>query len=83
MSERKITHDYKSITFEEFKKGLKPIPYTIRHVTHEEFCKEICPIIKQCIYNLLHPSKEEQKRRQQVIKEMGDFIFEWEVELKL
>lgn len=66
-------------SFEEFKKELKPIPGTIRYYTHEEFCKEICPIIRQCIINLLNPTEEEKKRRQQSIKQMD--IFEWEVVL--
>lgn len=61
-------------SFEEFKKELKPIPFTMRHYTHEEFCKEICPIIRQCIINLLNPTEEKKK---QSTKQMD--IFEWEV----
>lgn len=68
-------------SFEEFKKELKPLPYTMRHYTHEEFCKEICPIIRQCIANILTPTEEEKKRRQQSLKQMDDLIFEWEVVL--
>lgn len=66
-------------SFEEFKKELKPLPYTIRHYTREEFCKEICPIIYQCIINLLDPTGKEQKQRQQNIKQLEDLVFEWEV----
>ena len=66
-------------SFEEFKKELKPLPYTMRCYTKEEFCKEICPIIRQCIINLLNPTEEEKKRRQQSLKQMDDLIFEWEV----
>ena len=66
-------------SFEEFKKELKPIPYTMRCYTREEFCKEICPIIRQCIINLLNPTEEEKKQRQQSIEQTD--IFEWEVVL--
>lgn len=66
-------------SFEEFKKELKPLPYTMRCYTQEEFCKEICPIIRQHIINLLNPTEEEKKRRQQSLKQMDDLIFEWEV----
>lgn len=68
-------------SFEEFKRELKPLPYTMRQYTHEEFCKKICPIIRQCIANLLNPTEEEKKRRQQSLKQMDDIIFEWEVVL--
>lgn len=67
-------------SFEEFKKEIKPIPYNMRYYTHEDFCKEICPIIRQYIRNLLNPTEEEKKQRQQSIKQMD--IFEWEVILK-
>lgn len=66
-------------SFEEFKKEIKPIPYNMRCYTSEEFCKEICPIIRQCIINLLNPTEEEKKRRQQSTEQMD--IVEWEVVL--
>lgn len=72
---------FKLKSFEEFKRELKPLPYTMRKYTHEEFCKEICPMIRQCIANLLNPTEEEKKRRQQSLKQMDDIIFEWEVVL--
>lgn len=64
-------------SFEEFKKELKPIPYTMRCYTREEFCKKICPIIRQYIINLLNPTEEEKKR--QSIEQTD--VFEWEVVL--
>ena len=67
--------------FKWFKKEIKPLPYTMRRYTHEEFCKEICPIIRQYIAKLLNPTEEEKKQRQQSLKQMDDFIFEWEVVL--
>lgn len=66
-------------SFEEFKKESKPFPYTVRYYTQEEFCKKICPIIRQYIINLLNPTEEEKKQRQQSIKQMD--ILEWEVVL--
>ena len=67
-------------SFEEFKKENKnPFPYNMRYYTHEDFCKKICPIIRQYIINLLNPTEEEKKRRQQSTEQMD--IFEWEVVL--
>ena len=50
-------------SFEEFKKEIKHIPYNMRYYTHEDFCKKICPIIRQYIQNILNPTEEKKKRR--------------------
>jgi len=75
-------NNFKLKSFKEFRKDLKPLPHTVKCFTQEEFCKEICPIIQQCIFNLLHSSEEEKKRRAQILQEMDDLIFEWEVKFK-
>lgn len=57
----------------------KPKTFTsVRCYTKEEFCKEVCPIIRQQIDKLLNPS-DEDTRFKQLAEDLNDSIFEWEV----
>lgn len=57
----------------------KPKAFTsVRCYTKEEFCKEVCPIIRQQIDKLLNPS-DEDTRFKQLAEDLNDSIFEWEV----
>lgn len=58
----------------------KPKAFTsVRCYTKEEFCKEVCPIIRQQIDWLLNPSDDDKERYKQLAEDLKESIFEWEV----
>lgn len=52
---------------------------SVRCYTKEEFCKEVCPIIRQQIDRLLNPSDDDKERYKQLAEDLKESIFEWEV----
>lgn len=58
----------------------KPKSFTsVRCYTKDEFCKEVCPIIRQQIDRLLNPSDDDKERYKQLAEDLKESIFEWEV----
>lgn len=51
----------------------------VRCYTKEEFCKEVCPIIRQQIDRLLNPSDDDKERYKQLAEDLKESIFEWEI----
>lgn len=52
---------------------------SVRCYTKEEFCKEVCPIIRQQIDRLLNPSDDDKERYKQLAEDLKESIFEWEI----
>lgn len=58
----------------------KPKTFSSVHCyTKEEFCKEVCPIIRQQIDRLLNPSDDDKERHKQLVEDLKESIFEWEI----
>lgn len=73
-----MSEDIRIKPFTEFLAN-KPKIVNVRCYTKEEFCKEVCPIIRQQIYRLLNPSDDEVERYKQLAEDLKESIFEWEV----
>ena len=52
---------------------------SVRCYTKDEFCKEVCPIIRQQIDRLLNPSDDDVERYKQLAEDLKESIFEWEI----
>ena len=74
-----MSEDIRIKSFTEFlAKKPKTFP-SVRCYTKEEFCKEVCPLIRQEIDRLLNPSDDEKERYKQLAEDLKESVFEWEV----
>lgn len=74
-----MSEDIRIKSFTEFL-AKKPKTFSsVRCYTKEEFCKEVCPIIRQQIDRLLNPSDDDKERYKQLAEDLKESIFEWEV----
>lgn len=74
-----MSEEFRIKSFTEFL-AKKPKTFSsVRCYTKEEFCEEVCPIIRQQIDRLLNPSDDDGKYWQQVAEDLKESIFEWEV----
>lgn len=74
-----MSEDIRIKSFTEFL-AKKPKTFSsIRCYSKEEFCEEVCPIIRQQIDRLLNPSDDDKERYKQLAEDLKESIFEWEV----
>lgn len=74
-----MSEDIRIKSFTEFL-AKKPKTFSsVRCYTKEEFCKEVCPIIRQQIDRLLNPSDDDKERYKQLAEDLKESVFEWEV----
>lgn len=74
-----MSEKFSTKSFAEFL-AEKPKTFTsVRCYTKEEFCKKVCPIIRQQIDRLLNPSDDDKERYKQLAEDLKECVFEWEV----
>ena len=74
-----MSEDIRIKSFSEFLVKKPKTFSSVRCYTKDEFCEEVCPIIRQQIDRLLNPSDDDGKDWQQVAEDIKECVFEWEV----
>ena len=74
-----MSEDIRVKSFSKFL-AKKPKSFTsVRCYTKDEFCEEVCPIIRQQIDRLLNPSDDDDERYKQLAEDLKECVFEWEI----
>ena len=69
------------LTFRDFLKQAKPLNFTVKKYTHEEFLQELQPVMCALCRRIFNPTEEEKETDRRLRKETEDlgFAYEWEI----
>ena len=69
------------LTFQDFLKQAKPLNFTTKHYTNEEFIQELQPVMCALFRRIFNPTEEEKEADRRLRKEIEDlgFAYEWEI----
>lgn len=70
---------FKLKSFKEFSKNRPGLNIGYKVMTHDEFIETMKPIMCSVCRRIFNPTPEEVEQTKTFVKEMDNFIFEWEV----
>jgi hypothetical protein len=70
---------FKLKSFKEFLENRPGLNIGYKVMTHDEFIENMKPIMCSVCQRIFNPTPEEIERNKTFIKEMDEFILEWEV----
>lgn len=74
-----MSEEFRIKSFSEFL-AKKPKTFSsVRCYTKDEFCEEVCPLIRQQVDRLLNPSDDDDERYKQLAEDLKESVFEWEI----
>lgn len=74
-----MSEDIRIKSFSEFLAKKPKTLSSVRCYTKDEFCEEVCPLIRQQVDRLLNPSDDDDERYKQLAEDLKESVFEWEV----